>query len=279
MSDRLNRVLENIPRNNVSHTARVEARLAVQHNDFDADGTFVGLSMKGELETFISTHIMRTGTEENKSPMVRVNAHLYTTFLSSYISFVRLMLVKFRDRQDPGALTAVTILCYMLSSIFHSPPDKFKVDDARTTPTTAIKQYVHAYFCRINHIVRFLPGVFRLDESNLPHCRVVFNNEILQRFIPKCLPVVYAPPLRTAFSGPDVDTDIRAQLGAILLDFGDAPQAAIRVNVQFDSSHVILEAAGRGGVLGESRIRQDRKRSVFDVPESIVGKKKKINVD
>ncbi|KAL9559471.1 hypothetical protein MBANPS3_000387 [Mucor bainieri] len=233
----LNRTLKRLARNaSVEQTARVEARLVVTPGDFNEAGSFVGFTQAGRLEDFVSRHIMHASRPRaGPSPMVCVNSNLYTTYLSSYLTFARLMLAHFRNRNDAGALTGVLILCYLLSSVFHSPPKNLNVGIKRAASTSVIKRFINRYRCRHNPLLVFLPGVFRLDEGNRLHCNVVFNDATLQRFFSDYVPVSYAAPLESPFSGRQVDLEIESALLAILPDnlAMPTPDAAI----QFDSSH------------------------------------------
>lgn len=65
--------------------------------------------------------------ELDRSSLIAVDAGHYTSFLYGYISLVHAMLAKFQGRRDPGSLTGVMILCFMLSCVFHSPPKTFAV--------------------------------------------------------------------------------------------------------------------------------------------------------
>lgn len=75
-------------------------------------------------------------TTTASSALVRVNARYYTAFIYGYITFIRYMLQQFRNRKDASALTAVIILSYLLSSVFHPPPKSFNARPNQSTTTT-----------------------------------------------------------------------------------------------------------------------------------------------
>jgi hypothetical protein len=101
----------------------------------------------------------------------------YFDYLNFMLTTIFDILPNFQKKDDPASLSAVLLLSYVLNSLVHASPTRFK--NQKYTP---LKNYVRDHRCSKNPLL-FLPSLFKM-HGNTIKCNFILPIPLLQLYYP-----------------------------------------------------------------------------------------------